>query len=247
MQHGVRTLLTGYGSLIEMSSSVSLLLADQARVLFDTGARTEKNRLIKALETLGLKPEDIDIVANTHLHMDHCENNALFRRAAFFYSDEEYATMLDLAIALNSRRVDLQSLAGQYLALPHGMPRTLFQKVEQFLIKDAVPEHIAVAKRVSETALASLGIKVLATPGHTDGHVSFLVHDAAAGMDVVIAGDVIISGEEFLPNRPTLFTKDQNSAEASKKQLAGHRGRFIPGHGRTFTASDNSRRLAAFH
>ena len=29
----------------------------------------------EALDTYGLKPEDIDIIIHTHLHNDHCEND----------------------------------------------------------------------------------------------------------------------------------------------------------------------------
>jgi len=38
-----------------------------------------------ALSGLGLVPGDIDLVINTHLHFDHCGQNAVFKHAAIFW------------------------------------------------------------------------------------------------------------------------------------------------------------------
>ena len=38
-----------------------------------------------------MKPDDIDIVINTHLHDDHCGNNALFTQATFYADKTEIA------------------------------------------------------------------------------------------------------------------------------------------------------------
>jgi N-acyl homoserine lactone hydrolase len=44
---------------------------------------------VQALRGLGLKPEDIDIVVNTHLHWDHSFNNDLFPKAKILVQAEE--------------------------------------------------------------------------------------------------------------------------------------------------------------
>ncbi|MBX8632199.1 MAG: N-acyl homoserine lactonase family protein [Thermoplasmata archaeon] len=78
-----------------------LIVTDSENVLVDTGiaplpeglsrfVRYHKDRSIKEeLADHGLTPDDIDIVINTHLHMDHCGNNRLFRRARFFAQKKE--------------------------------------------------------------------------------------------------------------------------------------------------------------
>lgn len=43
-----------------------------------------------ALEHIGWKPEDVDIVVNTHLHYDHCGNNYLFKNAKFYVQRSEW-------------------------------------------------------------------------------------------------------------------------------------------------------------
>jgi glyoxylase-like metal-dependent hydrolase (beta-lactamase superfamily II) len=45
----------------------------------------------KSLRKLGLAPEDITTVVNTHLHADHCGNNALFKGARFVVQETELA------------------------------------------------------------------------------------------------------------------------------------------------------------
>ncbi len=234
MTPGIYTLLSGYGTWIEMSSTATLLVRDQMRILFDTGAVTERKKLLKALDKLDLRPEDIDIVANTHLHMDHCENNPLFPRADWFCSDMEHDNLIEMVAALNTQRMDLKSVAFQYLALPGGMPKTLFEKVARFFSRDGVPEKMLKVRRIGHKELNALGIRVIATPGHTDGHVSFVYYDPNRASDIIIAGDVIVARNHFQPGRRSLFTKDTILAERSKQKLSAYRGWCLPGHGEAF-------------
>lgn len=91
---------------IELPVSCVLLRHAQGNVLFDTGChpgvlqdpaarwgsmasmmapigRPEDN-VISELATLGLQPDDIDIVVNSHFHTDHCGCNGFFQRATVF-------------------------------------------------------------------------------------------------------------------------------------------------------------------
>ncbi len=68
-----------------------LLISSQGKkILVDTGfgakldakreannGRTGGSTLLKALAALGVEPQDIDIVINTHLHADHCGGNTI--------------------------------------------------------------------------------------------------------------------------------------------------------------------------
>ena len=42
-----------------------------------------------ALDELGMTPGDIGLVINTHLHFDHCGQNAVFKHAAFYVQRAE--------------------------------------------------------------------------------------------------------------------------------------------------------------
>src|SRR5258708_26242960 len=72
------------------SSTCTLLTSRAHRVVVDSGLSLEERALIQALHSRGLEPGDIDTVINTHLHVDHCGNNAAFPRALFFMSRDEW-------------------------------------------------------------------------------------------------------------------------------------------------------------
>jgi N-acyl homoserine lactone hydrolase len=68
-------------------------------VLVDTGVggpqrwlndwRVVNRSVADALDELGLTPGDIGLVINTHLHFDHCGQNAVFKHAAFYVQRAE--------------------------------------------------------------------------------------------------------------------------------------------------------------
>ena len=52
-------------------SAFSYLITADVNVLIDTGLMSDYPRLEETLFELGLKPDDIDLVLNTHEHCDH--------------------------------------------------------------------------------------------------------------------------------------------------------------------------------
>jgi len=54
-----------------------------------TPKQEPEQRLDNALLRIGVRPEDIDIVINTHLHADHCSFNRLFRNATWIVNRNE--------------------------------------------------------------------------------------------------------------------------------------------------------------
>jgi glyoxylase-like metal-dependent hydrolase (beta-lactamase superfamily II) len=84
---GIMTYQKGYGKRIFLPIYVFYLEGGDQKILVDTGmeefmvpngAEDETGLRImefeEALDTVGLKPEGVDIVVQTHLHNDHCEN-----------------------------------------------------------------------------------------------------------------------------------------------------------------------------
>jgi len=96
---------------ITLSMNCLLICAGGKRILVETGAGDKLNaklrdiygldgpRLTDRLRDYGLKPEDIDIVIDTHLHFDHCGGNTrvengkaipAFPNAQYFVQKGEY-------------------------------------------------------------------------------------------------------------------------------------------------------------
>ena len=107
---GIMTYQQGYGTRIWLPIWAFLVQGDGKNILVDTGLDenelivpagfTEETGLIpetivEKLATVGLAPEDIDIVINTHLHDDHCGNNSLFNTARFYAHKDEIAFCRD--------------------------------------------------------------------------------------------------------------------------------------------------------
>ena len=89
--------------MIDLPVSSALIRHKQGNVLFDTGCHpsvvenaewrwgslarvmkplmTENETLLPSLACVGLGPDDIDIVVNSHFHPDHCGCNQFFRKA----------------------------------------------------------------------------------------------------------------------------------------------------------------------
>lgn len=68
-------------TIVDASSSVTLVEAGGQRVMVDTGSPKDADRLAKALARVKVPPESVRFVINTHMHIDHCGCNELFTRA----------------------------------------------------------------------------------------------------------------------------------------------------------------------
>jgi N-acyl homoserine lactone hydrolase len=94
-----------YGQTYNAPLRPLLVRTTEGNVLLDTGMgempeklrkyyviRRDSN-LVDSLAKEGLKPDDISVVINTHLHFDHAGNNRLFPKAEIFVqkSELEYA------------------------------------------------------------------------------------------------------------------------------------------------------------
>jgi N-acyl homoserine lactone hydrolase len=77
------------GIVLEAHSTVALVRSGRLLVLVDTSSRERRPRLLEGLGSLGVGPEDIEVVVNTHLHLDHVGNNDLFPRASKLARQEE--------------------------------------------------------------------------------------------------------------------------------------------------------------
>lgn len=99
---GVMTYLKNYGKRIWLPMWAFLVQGEGRNILIDTGLDdfivpeefTKQTGLTakyldEALAEIGLSPDDITMVINTHLHDDHCANNPMFEKAKFFVQARE--------------------------------------------------------------------------------------------------------------------------------------------------------------
>ena len=104
---GIMTYLRGYGKRIWIPIYAFVVTGGKENILIDTGLEQfvvpdevgQKYGLDilefeEALQTVDLRPEDIDIIIHTHLHNDHCENDALCTKAKIVVQKAEYEFFL---------------------------------------------------------------------------------------------------------------------------------------------------------
>jgi glyoxylase-like metal-dependent hydrolase (beta-lactamase superfamily II) len=77
-----------YGRILDARSSVTMIINGRHKIIVDSGLMGEEEPLCRALAELGVKPEEIDCIVNTHSHPDHCGNNHLFSKAKVLTAKE---------------------------------------------------------------------------------------------------------------------------------------------------------------
>jgi glyoxylase-like metal-dependent hydrolase (beta-lactamase superfamily II) len=79
-----------FGNILDARSTVTLIIGADLKIIVDTGLSEEKQLIIDALASRELRPKNIDILINTHAHIDHTGNNNLFPDARFIAHRKEY-------------------------------------------------------------------------------------------------------------------------------------------------------------
>src|SRR5271163_4618091 len=152
------------------------LLTGPAPVLVETGSQSSVPALLRALEGLGLGPEDLAGVAVTHIHLDHAGGVGDVARAfpsATVYVHEKGARHL----ADPSRLID--SAARVYGTLLD----SLYGRIDP-----TPPERLHVLDDGEEIEVGpGRSLVAVDSPGHAKHHVG--LHDSLSG--VLFAGDAV--------------------------------------------------------
>jgi glyoxylase-like metal-dependent hydrolase (beta-lactamase superfamily II) len=175
-------------------------------VLFDAGSGPDfmpsAGKILEALDSAGLAPEDITHVVFTHAHPDHLWgvlddfDEPLFANATHMMGRAEHEYWLDPA-TFDSIGVARQSFVA-------GAQRRL----------EALPE---IDLFEPETEILP-GILSVATPGHTPGHMAFHVQAGSSG--VMVLGDAIGNHHVGFERPGWASGSDQNPEEAASTRLA---------------------------
>ena len=183
--------------------SAYLVDGDQGLILIDTGL-PKKDGVIRAkIESLGRSIEDVRAILLTHSHTDHAGNAATLKEASG-------AELVVSPLAAPAVRGDIKP------PLP-GMLRGPLKLLGSLLPPPppSMPDHL-----VSETNPDGLpeDFTVLETPGHTPGHVCFLLD---RGPGVLFAGDAAVVKNDEL--RVGFMNRRSHEYDNSIRHIAEHR------------------------
>lgn len=154
-------------------------------------------RLLESLKQTGVSPEEVDAVVYTHLHLDHvgwtASNGALtFPRAAHYAGAGEW---------------DFWHHATDEMLVAVGPHPEAIQPALESRIEG-----------LEDGGSAAPGVSVIATPGHTPGHVSVVV---SSGTDrAVIMGDVLCCPLQLdETDLEFMFHLDQDLAKRAQERI----------------------------
>ncbi len=68
---------------LKASSTVTLVRSDK-NIIVDTGSFSDGQKIVDALAKEQLRPENVDVVVLTHLHIDHTRNTNIFPNAVLY-------------------------------------------------------------------------------------------------------------------------------------------------------------------
>nr|BFE71376.1 MBL fold metallo-hydrolase [Actinoplanes digitatis] len=176
-----------------------LVITDDGVVLVDTGLPGRSRKVDQALHDIRRKIGDVRTVLLTHHHADHTGNVADLRRRS--------------GARVVAHAADAPVIAGQAKVVI----RHPIVKVTSRLM--GTPESAPVDDVVTVDGSSPLpGFTALHTPGHTAGHLSFLLERAGG---VLFAGDAARGGRDGrIGGSPKMVSVDLAQQEKSVARLA---------------------------
>lgn len=193
--------------MFDVAEYGSVYIYDAARpTLVDTGLGTSVDRILGALETVGVAPADLEFIVPTHVHLDHAGG------AGF------------LADACPNAEVCVHEAGAPHLVDPErlweGTKRAVGTQIDHYVEPDPVP-----ADRVTELVdgdvldLGDRTLQVYHAPGHAPHQVVLFEPDDRVLFTADAAGIYVQARDEIHPTSPPPnFDLEQCLADVETQQ-----------------------------
>jgi len=205
---------------IVVTAFQTFVLRSEGRViLVDTGIGNDKSRpavpswdhlelgYLDNLAVAGVRPEDIDIVVNTHLHVDHVGWNTRL-------VDDQWVPTFPNATYLMPQLDVVHFDPANNPAIPGGVNENVFE--------DSIAPVLAAGQvqQWEDEYVIDANLRLLAAPGHTPGASVLMLE---SGNDrALFAGDLVHAPLQLAhPQHSSCFCEDPAAAEATRRRLLG--------------------------
>lgn len=181
-----------------------LLEGEGQLVLIDTGTAGNAEKILKAIDDAGLDSKRLKHIIITHLHTDHTGSLSDLKSltGAAVYAHKDEASAIEEGIVLRPFTPSPKFPANILVPLLTG-------KTEEKLKKGC---KVDIKLQGDELLNIGGGIQIVATPGHTKGHICCILPQEKT----LIAGDAGSGGRK--PGYPLLF-EDMETGIKSLKSL----------------------------
>jgi glyoxylase-like metal-dependent hydrolase (beta-lactamase superfamily II) len=217
------------------ASSILARCGDEIAI-FDTGMAHHTQSFVAELAREGIAPEAVTLVFNTHSHVDHSHNNALFPNARVYCSarDREWTRAFHavLSAVAHPGPADIAPFYPEMAAAPDNSK--LIRKVagiEKLLWDESRWGSEARVSWLEESGLPA-GIALMETPGHSPHHVSYVIE--TAGPPVLICGDALLLRGEQDYAAPMMPPWSLAHYRGSQARINAFAGLVVPGHDEPF-------------
>ncbi|WP_433190173.1 MBL fold metallo-hydrolase [Actinoallomurus sp. CA-150999] len=207
-------------NIVNSAIQTWLLRSEGKTILVDTGVGNHKERpyapvwsrletdFLANLARAGVEPEDVDIVINTHLHIDHVGWNT------YLDGPRWVPTFPNATYLMPKDDFDFWN--------PENSHKPLLGRGNQNVFEDSVaPVHEAGLTLLWENShQIDADLRLDAAPGHTPGSS---VLTLASGSDrAVFVGDILHSPVQIIePDTNSCFCEDPEGARATRRKILG--------------------------
>jgi glyoxylase-like metal-dependent hydrolase (beta-lactamase superfamily II) len=185
----------------------------------DVGMDSEAKDFLQGLEAIGVRPDRLEAILLTHWHNDHSAGAAFLQRnfdVRVYYSAGETACL--------TRKTATNGIRGW---LGKHVPEEGVLVLLRGLLEEAAPEAVAADHLVTDGEIVEGVFKVVATPGHTSGHVAYL-HEPTG---ILFCGDALAVVGNRLRMMARPVTPDLPAARTSALRCLREPAEIIcPGH-----------------